>query len=310
MMRTPEVTPTKPDVNALDAPTMPDSPRALASRQRRRCGHKWDERDPDHVPAMDHPARAHFGAPRNIRGESMAMTAVAEVWDQIQTGTCVAQAACNAIDVSLAIRDIYQPPASRRFAFAMALALARKSKGQQLVDDGCYPRFLMQGLRDYGIPTENDWSFYNQRREIDDALVVTEPPLDVLEKANSFHVSDWLRIDTRGPQLVDEIAYYIDQNHPVIYATEGDAFQSYEGGTIRPSQSPGPDGHDTLLLGQRLEDGRRRIRGLNSWGASWGERGFYWAEEDFLANDRAGDFYVVLVAAGPGKLWQPKEASK
>lgn len=257
----------------------------------------WKKNEPD---ARDLHARAHFGAPRNLPGEALGLAGfVRRIRDQISTSSCVGQAIASAIDVRLRFLGKSLPEPASLGVYGFARMLEKLRTGALLTDDGCFPRDALKGLKNFGVPSEDDWPFTE-----DPAIVNEELPWDVQQKASAGRVDAFYSIVGGGEVLLQDICNALVQNFPVPYGTNvTQAFMDYGGGgPSRAMPAPGPTdrrlgGHETLILGYTTVKGRIVFQCLNSWGTSWGDTGLYWADQDFMLDPEASDFNAIQVAA-------------
>jgi hypothetical protein len=257
----------------------------------------WKKNEADE---RDLHARAHFGAPRNLPGEALRLAdLVRRVRDQASTSSCVGHAIASAVDVRLRFLQKTLPEPAPLGVYGFARMLEKSSRGTLLADEGCYPRDALKGLKQFGIPAESDWPFTE-----DPAVVNEELPWDVEQKASAGRVEAFYALVGGGETLLQDICNALNQNYPVPYGTNvTQAFMDYAGGgPSRAMKAPGPldrrlGGHETLILGYTTVAGRLVFQCLNSWGTSWGDTGFYWADQDFLLDPEASDFNAIQVAA-------------
>jgi len=272
------------------------SPDSSAPKKKRGLGHIADPPDD-----RDYRATSLFGAPRNLSGEASLEQWVHTICDQLDSSSCVANAVANAIDIRLRKMGLIAPFPSRLAIYAMARVFGRFSEKDPLTDGGSMPRLAFKTLRDIGVIDEAKWPF-------DLKMVNKELPWDVLQQASAFRLSSWWRIVPSGLARTVEMAHAIDQGYPVPFATLVDGtFMGWE-----PSEenhncldpmpfydaSKAVGGHMLLAIGYTtLPDGRRRFKILNSWGPGWGNNGYFFADEEWLAQDVVSDCYVVQVGA-------------
>lgn len=253
----------------------------------RGLGWKADPRD-----VRDYSARALFGARRGLPGAASLEGYVSAVRDQLTTSSCVGQAIARAVDTRLRAIGITTTYPSALAAYSFARALGRLSPSEALTDDGSQPRLAMKGIRDWGLPPETKWPF-------DEAHVNDELPLDVMQSASGFKLAAWHRVDTIGRERVLDVCQAISNKYPVVLGVDADrALMTYTKGQVltTPVESEVVGGHMLCLVGYRTtSSGQMQLRGVNSWGTGWGERGFFWADETWLTAPGTGDIYVLVV---------------
>lgn len=249
---------------------------------------------PDAPDARDWRAGARFGAPRALPPEASLEGHVRRIVDQGPTSACVGCALGTAVDVRLRRLGVQAPEPSRKAIYDFARGYSRTDPHAPLFDRGCFPRAAMWSLRESGVPSEERWPFRVQG--IDD-----EPPFDVHQAAATFRIAAWWRVDAWGEGRLDQIAMALASGFPVVYGRlVGRAFEDYAGRGLVEATEPKDSlgGHMTTLVGYVPRAGRpgeRAWRGVNSWGAGWGDKGFYWASDASLVSGSATDFYVLEV---------------
>jgi hypothetical protein len=103
---------------------------------------------------------------------------------------------------------------------------------------------------------------------------------------------------SEGASRALEVCNALAQGFPVVFGTVVDAaFQAgLWDGAVKPAAGDPVGSHMMTVLGYWRPRGGLQWRILNSWGEGWGDKGLFWAEEDYLTDPRAGDFYLVQVS--------------
>jgi hypothetical protein len=265
----------------MPTPTGPRGPVA-----KRGLGHRPDAPDP-----RDFKVRALFGAPRGMPAESSLEEHVLKIADQGETSSCVGQAIGCAVDTRLRKMGRVVQPVSRQAIYTFGRAIDRASPTEALRDEGSYPRLAMRGMKQWGVPTAHRWPF-------DPAHINDEMPWDVMQESSAFTLSAWWRVSSVGNSRVEEVCQALSHGYPVVFGTEVDAaFCDHTGkGRVTPADPrKSLGGHMMCLVGYRTEGATRVFRGVNSWGTSWGDGGFYNAGPEFVMDARATDFYVIQI---------------
>ena len=253
---------------------------------RRGMGYSPDVPDP-----RDWSTRAMLGAVRGLPTEASLERFVSRVQDQGSTNSCVGQALATAIEIRLRkMGYLTAPRPSALGIYGYGRALSRRSPTDKLADLGCFPRPAMTGLRDWGVPTEVAWPF-------DASKVNDELPWDVHQQSSAFRVQAWYRIDALGRERVDAICSALSQGYPVVFGVSIDeAFLSHTGKALVGAPTGAIiGGHMMVLVGYSTTNAKRTLRGINSWGESWGDHGAFNASESLVRHAGAGDFYVIQV---------------
>jgi hypothetical protein len=297
----PETPPTDklivPTTSPVEVPTVEVDTTALRRAMNKRpsaprfgnrgLGWRVDPRD-----VRDYSVRSLFGARRGLPGAASLESFAGPVRDQLSSSSCVGQAIARAVDTRLRVLGMTGTYPSALAAYSFARALARLSPAEPFDDDGSHPRLAMKGIKDWGLPPETRWPF-------DMTKVNSELPLDVLQVASAYKLAAWHRVDTIGRERVLDVCQAITNKYPVILGVDADrALMAYVKGQVltRPIEAEVVGGHMLCLLGyQTLPSGLIQVRGINSWGTSWGDRGYFWADEKWLAAPGTGDIYVLVV---------------
>jgi len=143
---------------------------------------------------------------------------------------------------------------------------ARFIDGSLSQDVGAYPRDALEWVRAKGCLLEHFWS-YNPNR-----VDTTSPPSSFNSEATKHPIVSYFRV-TGG---VDAICSAISQGYFVSIGTYWfDKWMNPAGGVL-PSVTVDDSiagGHETCLYG--YDKIKQIFYGINSWGTSWGNKGFY-----------------------------------
>lgn len=208
---------------------------------------------------------------------------VPSVLDQGATESCVAHAIAQGMLVAhRALGHDAQLP-SRRFLYWNA----RGYHGGELVDAGTFLRTCMRGAVRFGAPDESHCAW-------DPKLVNRSPGWGAYRMAfDGAGLHGYNRLLDDETRL-DDIRRAIASQVPVAFGTNvSEAFKSFSGtGTVtHPASSAVVGGHAMLVVGY---DGDR-FRICNSWGRYWGDNGFAWLSESYLAWSETRDLWALDV---------------
>ncbi|KLU91290.1 hypothetical protein MAPG_09811 [Magnaporthiopsis poae ATCC 64411] len=196
------------------------------------------------------------------------------VEDQEQTSSCAANATAGAYEYLVKRYkgdDGYD--VSRLFIYYNARYIATPDG---IGDDGSQIYNNIEGLKQYGAPSEASWPF-------DKDQINTEPSGEVYREAAEFVIEDTESVPT------DLVAWKtaLAMGHPIIFACRlYSSFQKprkpghVEMPTARELQGDGDGGHAMLCVGYSDPDQVFIVR--NSWGTSWGINGYCYIPYRYL----------------------------
>ena len=201
---------------------------------------------------------------------------------QGQISSCVANAVCDALEL-IAPGLVVQ--LSRLFAYWNS----RRTHGEEGVDAGTYIRACIAILAKIGISPEDLWPYV-------EAMVNERPPLLAYESAFDHLLTAYYRIAASGLGRCDEVEAALRLGHPVVASFQvGQSFEDFEGsGSVVWHPPAHPLGlHAMAIVGVRRNSrGERQFALRNSWGKGWGENGYAWAAEDWIADPFTSDLWV------------------
>lgn len=237
-------------------------------------------------------AKGFFGAHFTSYPDSfMGLEPHVAIWDQQQTSCCVGFATAQATNARCGYMGTPIPRPSPVSVYTPARAYDRPNASTSLQDEGCFPSNAMRGITEYGIASNAAWPF-------SEATINAEPTAGQLENASIMELSGHWHIDSEGADRITDVCQALSQGYPVILGVQVDqAFENYDGTGVLTAPADNGGGHMLCIVGYRTVNGKKQFRGVNSWGTSWGDRGFFWADEAWLTDAGAGDLNVMAVSS-------------
>jgi C1A family cysteine protease len=233
------------------------------------------------------------------------------VEDQKRLGSCTANAAVGLVEYNQRRAHGEHIDASRLFIYKATRNLMHLTG-----DTGAYLRTTMQALVLFGAPPEEYWPYTDIKPT--DPVVPTyhfdlEPPAFCYAYAQNYQAINYVRLDSggiHGPTLLSKIKLYLAHGFPSMFGftVYESISQSSRNGEI-PFPCPSGDralgGHAVVAAGYDDEKkiknavcGRTETKGAllirNSWGSSWGERGYGWLPYEYVLKVMARDFWVLI----------------
>jgi C1A family cysteine protease len=207
-----------------------------------------------------------------------------EVYDQGQLGSCVGNAVAAAIDFCLIKQGIKPIAGSRLFVYYNA----RKMRGWEAQDSGCFIRDAIKSVNKLGICPENVWPYIPPKFPV-------QPSTLAFQAADQTKVLGYERINSTD---LNALKSCLASGFPFVFGfSVYDAFQSSlvaESGKLNipiPSEKA-RGGHAVLCVG--YNDKTKRFIVRNSWGKSWGKAGYFSMPYEYLTNlNLADDFWKI-----------------
>jgi hypothetical protein len=214
--------------------------------------------------------------------------------NQYSAGSCAGNATADSVEVLNSIEGLAKVELSRLFVYTLArnfMDVDLDGKSDIDKDDGTYIRLCFDVLSKFGICREDlagdkgGWPY-------DLSKLHVLPSLKAMRAATGHRIHSYYRIDETGQDRVDAILAALRGNHPVVFGTSVTrAFtQLRDAGPVAP-----PEGEATIGGHAMMLCGYDRTKGFlmhNSWGTGWGDGGFAYLTEDYLAWDGTGDIWV------------------
>lgn len=210
------------------------------------------------------------------------MTAVE---DQDQINSCTANAAAGAFEYLVKRHQEKDFDLSRMFVYYNG----RTIDNSEDKDEGAYIGGIIEGLNKYGGCSEDTWPY-----EVDS---VNEKPSDeAYAEAEQLKIDDYYAVEVELNQWKQALA----EGYPIIFGINlYDSFESQR----KPGVIPDPtkkdvsrdshSAHAMLCVGYSDTDSVFIVR--NSWGNTWGDKGYCYISYDYLMNPKQnlGDAWVI-----------------
>lgn len=139
---------------------------------------------------------------------------------------------------------------------------------------GTYNRLAMASLAMFGCPPESWWPY-------DPQLATTRPSIMAFRQARRYTSGNFYAINTdNADKRLEQIIKALKSKQNVVFGTALPTdFSSYDNGVIRrPRLTRGR--HAMVICGY---NGKDAFKIRNSWGKDWGENGYGWIHEDYVA---------------------------
>jgi C1A family cysteine protease len=239
-------------------------------------------------------------------GEKIPASADLRKWcspveNQLTLGSCTAHAGMGIVEYFERRAFNNHIEGSRLFLYKVTRNLM-----QQTGDTGAELRDVMKALALCGVPAEKYWP-YNV------ADFDKDPPAFIYSIADNYEAlkyfcHDPLGSDVPSAAVLDSVKKYLAAGIPSMFGFWG--FPSFnnsdvKGGIPYPCAGERAEwGHAIVAVGY---DDEKKITNLkcnketkgallirNSWGTTWGEKGYGWMPYDYVLNKLAMDFWSLL----------------
>lgn len=204
------------------------------------------------------------------------------VEDQAALGSCTANALIGGLEF-LEKKDGYPfVDLSRLFVYYNERVLENTVDS----DSGAMLRDGIKTLAKQGVCTEKKWPYLISRFR-------KKPPPSCYKEAEDHQITSYQRILT-----LDEMLACLAEGFPFVFGFT--VYESFESPHVRKtghvdlpkSGERVLGGHAVLAVGYRMNERRFVVR--NSWGSSWGQKGYFTMPFDYLAErSLSDDFWVI-----------------
>lgn len=209
------------------------------------------------------------------------------VEDQGQLGSCTGNALAGALEfLEMKDKDPFID-LSRLFIYYNERAFEHTVES----DSGAQIRDGIKTLAKKGVCSEKCWPY-------DISKFTVKPPESCYTEAGTHKITSYQRIQT-----VDEMRTCLADGYPFVFGfSVYESFESQEVAQTGIVQMPQPDekqvgGHAVVAVG--YDDSQKIFIVRNSWGESWGMKGYFTIPYDYLGNDNlADDFWTIRLETG------------
>ena len=262
----------------------------LNTRDRSRYGWVRDIPDPrDHKFAVRHEDFANLPTSVDLRPKCPP------VYNQGQIGSCTANSLAGAFEFDLLKQGITDFTPSRLFIYWCERAV----EGSTAYDAGAQIRDGVKVLAKLGVPPEPEWPYDDTPADFEgrfpsNARAGQKPPAQVFADATHNEALVYQRV----AQDVNHLRSALAGGFPVAFGfTVFSSFESPEVAAtgVAPMPQPGDQvlgGHAVLIVG--YDDAKQVFTVRNSWGAGWGDSGYFTLPYAYVTNpELASDFWVL-----------------
>jgi papain like protease len=219
--------------------------------------------------------------------------------DQLWLPSCVGNAAADSWEaativdmvnsgVPLAEAQAAMPDLSRMFPWWNARNMMDPPRHHD-ASSGTYNRLALASLSMFGCPAEKYWPY-------DPALATRRPSITAYRQARRYTSGNFYAINTdRVDKRLEQIIKALQAKQNVLMGTALPIdFPKYESGIIkRPTSTRGR--HAMVICGY---DGKGAFKVRNSWSKNWGEDGYGWLSEDYIAWHKTKSLWVPTKGIG------------
>lgn len=251
----------------------------------------WLPDIPDHRDLLFKVSKPEVYAALPARVDLTASNAFPAVYDQGDLGSCVAQAVAAAIEYEMrkrpndpSIADFLE----RNLTFTPSRLFiyygARELLGTIHEDSGSMIRDAMKVVYNLGAPRESGWPYAERR-------FAQKPPSSQYKWAPYHKITSYRSV----PVDVNAIRSALAQGFPVVFGVA--IFNSFYSSRRGDIPMPGPreamlGGHAMLMVG--YDDATQRFKFRNSWGTSWGNKGYGTIPYGYAGSRQFGGDYWLL----------------
>ena len=163
---------------------------------------------------------------------------------------------------------------------------ARAATGTTDKDEGTFVRDAMASLASLGVCPESEWPY-------DTSKVFDRPSLRCYKDSYAHRIDKFYKIFSTGNDRNTEIENALKMRCPVVFGAN--VYKQIMDSTGRIEMPAGDTlgGHAMVIVG--FDSSTRDFIIRNSWGPSWGDKGYALVNYDYLDAAGADDFWVPVL---------------
>jgi len=248
-------------------------------KRKRKPGYGWLPDLPDHRDFL-------YGTMFRVRPSLPSLVDLrrlcSKVEDQGGLGSCTANALTGALELLERKDKVSFLDFSRLFIYYNERVIGHSTK----YDSGAMLRDGIKTLAKQGVCSEKKWPYIESR-------FIMKPNAACYKEALEHQITSYHRIMT-----LDEMRACLAEGFPFVFGfTVYESFESQQVAKTGVVQMPKPDervvgGHAVLAVG--YNDAKKRFIVRNSWGDSWGMKGYFTMPYDYLTDrNLSDDFWTI-----------------
>ena len=282
------------------------------TRKNGRPGFGWMPDLPDN---RDHLYAAPLAKLRVLPSKVDLRRQCPKVYNQGQIGSCTANAIAAAIEFDRKKQKLSDFIPSRLFIYYNE----RSMEHSVPLDNGAQIRDGIKSVAKQGACPETEWPYDDTPADSTTNLwppgakPAQKPPRSCYSDAKKFRAVSYQRVDRMLAQFKGCLA----DGYPFVFGfTVYESFESAVVGRTGVLKMPKPKegvvgGHAVLAVG--YDDQSQRFVVRNSWGRSWGQKGYFTMPYNYLLETNlSDDFWTIRLVEGDGggKKPNPKKKKK
>jgi C1A family cysteine protease len=208
------------------------------------------------------------------------------IYDQGTLGSCTGNACAAILQFNRRMQGLQDFVPSR----LMLYYDARKIEGTTGFDIGAQIRDVVKGAGVSGACPEDAWPY-------DPAAVTAAPSAAAYAAGLKDRALEYRAV----PQSLDAFRQCLSLGEPIIFGFT--VYESFESDDVaRTGDMPMPNDREHVVGGHAVsavgyDDGAQIILARNSWGADWGDGGYFRMPYDYITNaNLASDFWDIRFA--------------
>jgi len=235
----------------------------------------------------DHPQH-EFDEPRGIMSKADLRSKLPAVYDQGELGSCTANALGAAYQYDqINHRTVF--PGGKPFVPSRLFVYynEREMEGTIRSDEGAAIEDGVKSVSTAGVCPEEMWPY-------DISKFAVKPPADAYKFAKNYKVTKCKKIR----QTLGQLRTSLFHGYPIVFGMMlYESFKSEEVSTT--GKMPMPKKNETCLGGHAVlicgyDDVTKMFLVRNSWGESWGDKGYFYVPYEYILSDQCSDFWVLI----------------